>query len=158
MDSGRSSNKPSLEVYHRKRARRAILKYGNACALSSGGGSAQGKTWWKPPLTRWRKCEKKLRLPFFRLKSWKGCYSQSRWTFFWRGFEWKKSLLAVTKWSFSSFSYAGNASAGMFLSFWGVTICYYTVKAFDRQPDESMASSKPTHLANGYEPNGDGFV
>ena len=60
----------------------AILKYGNACALSSGGGSAQVKTWWKPPLTRWRKCEKKLRLPFFRLKSWKGCYSQSRWTFF----------------------------------------------------------------------------
>jgi hypothetical protein len=46
----------------------------------------------------------------------------------------------------------------MFLSFWGVTICYHTVKAFDRQPDESMASSKPTHLANVYEPNGDGFM
>ena len=115
MDSGRSSKKPSLEVYPRKRARHAILKYGNACVLSSGGGSAQVKTWWKPPLTRWRKFEKKLRLPFFRLKSWKGCYSQSRWTFFWRGFQWKKTLLAVTKYSFSSFSWAGNASAGMFL-------------------------------------------
>ena len=43
MASGRSSSKPSLEVCHRKKARRAILKYGNACALSSGGGSAQGK-------------------------------------------------------------------------------------------------------------------
>ena len=68
----------------------ATLKYGNACALSCGGGSAQGKTWWKPPLTRWRKCEKKLRLPFFRLKSWKGCYSQSRWTFFLERFWMKK--------------------------------------------------------------------
>ena len=57
--------KPSLEVCHRKRARRAILKYGNACALSSGGGSAQGKTWWKPPLTRWRKCEKSCGCPFW---------------------------------------------------------------------------------------------
>jgi len=44
MDSGRSSKKPSLEVYPRKRARHAILKYGNACVLSSGGGSAQVKT------------------------------------------------------------------------------------------------------------------
>ena len=85
--------KPSLEVYHRKRARHAILKYGNACALSSGGGGAQVKTWWKPPLTRWRKSEKKLRLPFFRLKSWKGCYSQSRWTFFLETFWMKKIVL-----------------------------------------------------------------
>ena len=28
-------------------------------------------------------CEKKLRLPFLRLKWWKGCHSQSRRTFFW---------------------------------------------------------------------------
>ena len=83
--------KISLEVYPRKRARHAILKYGNACVLSSGGGSAQVKTWWKPPLTRWRKFEKKLRLPFFRLKSWKGCYSQSRWTFFLERFSMKKN-------------------------------------------------------------------
>ena len=76
---------------HRKRARHAILKYGNACVLSSGGGSAQVKTWWKPPLTRWRKFEKKLRLLFFRLKSWKGCYSQSRWTFFLERFSMKKN-------------------------------------------------------------------
>ena len=89
--SGRSSKKPSLEVYPRKRARHAILKYGDACVLSSGGGSAQVKTWWKPPLTRWRKIEKKLRLPFFRLKSWKGCYSQSRWTFFLERFSMKKN-------------------------------------------------------------------
>ena len=81
------STKPSLEVCHRKRARRAILKYENACALSSGGGSAEGKTWWKPPLTRWRKCEKKLRLPFLRLKWWKGCHSKSRRSFFLIGFE-----------------------------------------------------------------------
>ena len=89
--SGRSSKKPSLEIYPRKRARHAILKYGNACVLSSGGGSAQVKTWWKPPLTRWRKFEKKLRLPFFRLKSWKGCYSRSRWTFFLERFSMKKN-------------------------------------------------------------------
>ena len=82
---------PSLEVYPRKRARHAILKYGNACVLSSGGGSAQVKTWWKPLLTRWRKFEKKLRLPFFRLKSWKGFYSQSRWTFFLQRFSMKKN-------------------------------------------------------------------
>ena len=95
MASGKSSSRPSLELCHRKSARRAIFKYGDACALSSGGGSAQGKTWWKPPLTRWRKCEKKLRLPFLRLKWWKGCHSKSRRTFFLIGFECKNWLLAV---------------------------------------------------------------
>ena len=40
-------------------------------------------------------CEKKLRLPFLRLKWWKGCHSQSRRTFFLIGFECKNWLLAV---------------------------------------------------------------
>ena len=41
----------------------------------------------------------KMRLPFLRLKSWKGCHSQSRWTsFFWRGFECKNWLLALRTW------------------------------------------------------------
>ena len=76
-----------LHIIYRKRARRAILKYGNACALSSADGGAQGKTWLKPPQTRWRKCEKKLRLRFLRLKWWKGCHSKSRRSFFLIGFE-----------------------------------------------------------------------
>ena len=50
-----------------------------------------GKTWWKPPLTRWRKCEKKLRLPFMRLKWWKGCHSKSRRSFFFDRFRMLKS-------------------------------------------------------------------
>ena len=67
------------------------MKLSRCFVFSSGSGSAQGKTWWKPPLTRWRKCEKKLRLPFLRLKSWKGCHSQSRWTFFLERF-WMQKL------------------------------------------------------------------
>ena len=42
-------------------------------------------------------CEKKLRLPFLRLKCWKGCHYQSRRTFFSIGFECKNWLLAGRK-------------------------------------------------------------
>ena len=89
--SGRSSKKPSLEVYPRKRARHAILKYGNACVLSSGGGSAQVKTWCGNH--RWHgeeKLRKSCGCPFSGWSHGRVVIHKVDGPFFWRGFQWKK--------------------------------------------------------------------
>ena len=115
MDSGRSSKKPFLEVYPRKRAMHAILKYGNACVLSSGGGSAQIKTWCKPPLTRWRKFEKKVAVALFQAEVMEGLLITKQMDlFFWQVFNEKKRSSLWRNTHFHHFRGPATLPAGYF--------------------------------------------